>query len=187
MEDIGMVWEALIQLQGYRCIDDISNECGFDGAFIRKALFSLTGCGLVVRQKETEVFRYAAITELSSLSWAQAVGAGVDLEILELHAVLTRAGREEAVSMATNGFLDQLGEEERNKRREAREKLLTGRAASEAAATDLAKMVLDVNAAVSLVAESEDLRNSSVYSILIEAHEQSSKALSILTQTLKKK
>lgn len=93
-------------------------------------------------------FVYSLVPSLDALSWAQAVDVGVPLAALEKHARLHSSVRREAERLASASAPARVMEADRQRRRQRREADMDGRAASKAAATDLARLLADARAAL---------------------------------------
>lgn len=179
----GLVWETLASSGRALTSDEVARETGQSGVSIRSCLIRLREANLVEVGEELP-HRYSVILGLDALRWAQAVSLGVGLLSLERHAGLSSAARAKALKMATDGSLDKLEEKARSEKRRAREKILKGRAASKAAASDLARILEDTTAALSTAKKGESGSDTAVALLLEQANAEAQQALDGLVKSL---
>lgn len=88
---------------------------------------------------------FKAKRNLDSMAYATAVEVGIPLFLLERTVTLSKQDRRMAFQLAESGEVDAAREAQIAKRRKRVKTALRGRAASRAAATDLAKLIQDVS------------------------------------------
>ena len=101
------------------------------------------------RQAPPEVLavpRFKPRLRLDPMTYAVAVEIGVPLMLLERTAVLSKSSRQKAFRLAEAGKVDDHQEAQQAKARRVRRSVIRGRAASKAAASDLARLMDDVHA-----------------------------------------
>ena len=91
---------------------------------------------------------WALKKNLSSMDWARAVEVGVSLSCLEKTSSLSVKEKREASTALVSGLIDEERSVREGEKLEARKKVVRGRAATRAAATDLAKIVEDAQKAL---------------------------------------
>lgn len=90
-------------------------------------------------------FLFQARRSMDAMTYATAVEIGIPLFLLEKTVSLSNTDKKEAFRLAETGQVDRAREEAKEKRRQEIAMQLRGRAATKAAATDLAKLVQDVS------------------------------------------
>lgn len=88
---------------------------------------------------------FSARRDMDAMTYATAVEIGIPLFLLENTVTLSKKAKREAVKLAEMGEVDAAMEQTRIQRRQQVQSQLRGRAATRAAATDLAKLVQDVS------------------------------------------
>lgn len=91
---------------------------------------------------------FVAHRDMDAMTYATAVEIGIPLFLLEKTVSLSKKSRKEAYRLAETGQVDQAREQAKQRRREEIQSQIRGRAATKAAATDLAKLVYDVSRVV---------------------------------------
>lgn len=172
---IASVWEFLsTQATSVNSLT-IHRQTGIPMSRIVSVLSQLAEINLlsVAERKEDQ---WALKKSITALDWARAVEAGVPLICLEQTMSLSSQERKKAEKALTSGQID----EERTKRQKTklkkRQDVIRGRAASRAAATDLAKIVEDAHLALSQ-------RSSPVNDVF---REEASKALEALITAIER-
>lgn len=179
----GLVWETLASKGQPLTNEELSRETGQPDVVIRSCLGRLRQASLV-EASATSPVRYSVVLGLDALRWAQAVSLGVGLLSLERHAGLSSSVRAQALKMATDGSLDKLEERARAEKRRTRDAVLKGRAASKAAASDLAKILEDTTAALSSAQKGKSESGDAVALLLEQANAEAKKALDGLVKSL---
>ena len=112
------------------------------------------------------------------MSYAIAVEIGIPLYLLEKTVSLSKDEKKKAIKLAESGEVDATLEADRERRKKEAKDALRGRAASKAAATELAKLVRDVAKVAPVVIPldktihsilPEECRNSKVVSQVSES------------------
>lgn len=179
----GLVWDMLASKGQALTSEEVARETGQSNMAARSSLGRLRQANLVEVSTDTPA-RYLAILSLDAMRWAQAVNLGVTLLSLERHAGLSSSARAQALKMATDGSLDQMEEKARAEKRRSREAVIKGRAASKAAASDLARILEDTNAALNRVKTGEEQTDDLVAQLLEQANTEAKKALDGLVKSL---
>lgn len=91
---------------------------------------------------------FSPCRSMDAMTYATAVEIGVPLNLLEKTVSLSKQMRREAFKLAESGEVDAALERSKERRRQEVEDQVRGRAATRAAATDLAKLVQDVSKVV---------------------------------------
>jgi len=137
---ISAIWEALAKSGIAQDVDSLSLETGAEGVPVRTALSKLRDAKLVdVTQDSPRLYR--ARTIIDAIGWAQAVGLGVSIVALETYANLNEKTRAKALAMAARGEVERHVETQAAEKRQAREQIRRHRAKSQAAATELGRLV----------------------------------------------
>ena len=178
----GLLWERLASAPGPLSSEQLARMTGQPLVAIQTSLSRLRQAQLVEDQRDGT---FRALVALDAMRWAQAVGLGVDLLTLERHAHLSAAGRAEALRLATDGSLERIERKAREDKLRARADAVHGRAASRAAATDLAQILKDTQAAsVAATARSNDGRQAAIAALLAQASQEAEQALQGLVKSL---
>lgn len=182
----GLLWETLASAGRLLSSKDLALETGQTSLAVQAGLARLRQANLIEVEVDVSVpgTVYAVILDLDALRWAQAVSLGVGLLSLERHARLSSANRAKALRMATDGSLERLEEGVRSSKRQARDEAIQGRAASKAAASDLARILEDTTAALSCAKKSPDGRDRAIAKLLEQANSEAQNALSGLVKSL---
>ena len=106
---------------------------------------------------------------------------------LERYAHVSSAGRAEALRLATDGTIERLEEERKEEKQRQREVAIRGRAASRAAATDLAQILEDTRLAMQGVGKAKSSRDEAVVMLLKQANAETQKALDGLVKAMQSK
>lgn len=191
-ETTGVVWEALAKATDPYAVEHLVDDTGCSPTDVRKALARLREARLVAMATERPS-TYYIIRELDALRWAKAVDMGVPLSVLERYGRLAPGVRTEALKLATSGELEVLDQQRIQIKRQHRERLLAGRAASRAAMTDLARLVEDTRSAVrvpeadgvSADSKAVQARRRAVESLLQQAVSEAERALKTMQDSLR--
>lgn len=180
----GLVWETLAQAPRSLPPEDIADDTGLVLHDVLRALASLRALRLVEVAQPLPKPTYMAALQLDALRWAVALEEGVPLPVLEKHASLAIAGRQEALRMASDGSVAKARENDREEKKRQREAILHGRAATKAAATDVARIAEDTKSMMERVRKERPDVPQEVLSILRRAHEQAAKAVEQIARSL---
>ena len=166
---VASVWEALCAAQGPVVVEDVSRQTGVSLSRVNAILGRLHMAGLVDRHAEvpslasvqevpsrarrarpepvapTLLPGFSARRSLDSMAYATAVEIGIPLFLLERTVSLSKQARRHAFQLAETGQVDAARKNQAVQRQQQARATLRGRAASRAAATDLAKLVQDVS------------------------------------------
>lgn len=180
----GLVWDILAEAGKPMDINELTLETGQPWLAVQSCLARLKKASLLKVQGPDSDPLYQVELNLDSLRWAQAVSMGVGLLALERHARLSASAKVKALQMATDGSLDKIEEKDRQKRRKQRDEAIRGRAASRAAASDLALLLKDTTAALSSAKGVSEKSSRAVASLLEQANSEAQKALDGLVKSL---
>lgn len=180
----GLVWETLAQASRSLSPEDIAEDTGLVLHDVLRALSSLRALRLAEVAQPLPRPTYMAALQLDALRWAVALEEGVPLSVLEKHASLAIAGRQEALRMASDGSVERARENDREEKKRQREAILRGRAATKAAATDVARIAEDTKIMMERVRKERPDVPQEVLSILRRAHEQAAKAVEQIARSL---
>lgn len=180
----GLVWEALARSKAAMSPDDVSNETGLDMRDVVRSLAGLRQVRLVEVSSPLPRPTYLPVTQLDALRWAVALEEGVPLSVLEQHASLAMAGRQEALRLATTGEVDKVRENAKQERQRQREEVLRGRAATRAAQTDVARIADDTLLMMKKIEADRPDVPPEVFAILRRAHDQAAKAVDQIARSL---
>ena len=133
------IWENLASSNKAKNIELISKETGIDEQQIRISLSKLSTYKLINKQKENGVFIYSIEETLNAFSWAKAVELGIEIEQLEKYAKLMC--EEDSLEITLNGRFEEEEKKKEEEKIEKRNQYFYGKAATEAAKSDLAKLV----------------------------------------------
>lgn len=162
------VWEALCAAQGPVVVEDVSRLTGISLSRVSAILGRMHMAGLVDRHAEVPSLAsvqevpsrarrarpepapallpgFSARRSLDSMAYATAVEIGIPLFLLERTVSLSKQARRHAFQLAETGQVDAARKSQAVQRQRQARATLRGRAASRAAATDLAKLVQDVS------------------------------------------
>lgn len=167
-----LIWDLLASNNSLMSINKISEETGIEPQYVRISLAKLCGENLL---QKIEKNTYKINKILTALQWAKAVELGVDIELLEKYAKL-ETNQDEALLVTIDGTLEQHDQNIKEEKRKVRIHYLEGKAATEAAKTDLAKIVSDTEFAIK---DAENLHES-VKEILFAANDEAKSALQTL-------
>lgn len=155
-----LIWDYLASSKEVKNLTEISNFVSLDIPEIKVSLSKLCNYGLINREKKNEENFYSIVYTLDAFSWAKAVELGVEIAQLEKHVKLS--SEEDSLEITLNGRF----EEEENKKKEEqvkkRNKYFYGKAATEAAKSDLSKLVKSKENAI------EEYRKSKNYDKEVE-------------------
>lgn len=180
----GLVWEALARSPGAMSPEQVVDETGLDMRDVVVSLSGLRQVRLVEISAPLPKPTYLSSTQLDALRWAVALEEGIPLSVLEKYASLALAGRKEALHLATTGAVDRIRSEAKDDRRRQREEVLRGRAATRAAATDVARIATDTKSMMDRVSTERPDIPDEVLAILRRAHEQAAKAVDQIARSL---
>lgn len=180
----GLVWDILAESGKPMDANDLVLETGQPLLAIQSCLARLRKSGLLRVEGQPPHATYQVDLDLDSLRWAQAVSMGVGLLSLERHARLSASAKNRALQMTTDGSLDEIEERERQKKKKQRDEAIRGRAASRAAASDLALLLEDTTAALSSAQNMDEKSGRAVASLLKQANAEAKKALDGLVKSL---
>lgn len=185
----GLVWECLARQGKAQTCEQLVRETGISLANVQVSLAKLRQANLVVMEAGMAGAKptYGVVLALDALRWAQAVGFGVSLLALEKHAHLSSAGKAEALKLATDGSIEKVESKIREEKLRQRELIIRGRAASKAAATDLAQILKDTELAMKGVSKGKSARDEAVAMLLRQANSETQRALDGLVKTLQSK
>jgi hypothetical protein len=141
-----LIWEALASKGQALTIDSLVVETGLSRPQIASALGRLRETQLI-SVHEVIPTTFLATIMLDAWRWAQAVDLGIPLGALERFASLPAREKRDALRMAGRGDVDAAKHRKQEDRATSRREILKGRAASKAAATDLARLAEDARAA----------------------------------------
>lgn len=180
----GLVWETLACAPSSLPPEDIAKETGLGLQEVLRSIAALRALRLVEVVQPLPRPTYIAALQLDALRWAVALEEGVPLTVLEKHASLAIAGRQEALRMATDGSVERARASDREEKKKQREAILHGRAATKAAATDVARIADDTKNMMERVSKERPDIPQEVMSILRRAHEQAAKAVEQIARSL---
>jgi len=173
-ENNHFVWELLAVKNDYLSIGDISKQLGLEDHESRISISKLLKYDIIEKKINNEKALYRIITVLKALQWARAVELGIDIESLEKFAKLDTS-KEEALKVTMDGSLEEHEENIQKEKMQKRHNYLEGKAATEAAKTDLAKIVSDTKSAMD-----SKSNNKFVNALLKTANEEAEHALQTL-------
>lgn len=184
-----LLWECLASKGQPQTCDQLVRETGLSVSNAQVALARLRQANLVQVNTDGPGGKptYQVILALDALRWAQAVGLGVSLLALEKHAHLSAAGKAEALRLTTDGSLEKVETDIRNEKIRQRDMAIRGRAASKAAATDLAQILRDTEQALKDVGKGKSPREEAIAMLLKQANSETQRALDGLVKTLQSK
>lgn len=180
----GLVWETLAKAKKSLAPDEIADDTGLGLHDVLRSLAALRALRLLEVVQPLPKPTYIAALQLDALRWAVALEEGVPLAVLEKYASLAIAGRQEALRMASDGSVDKARESDREEKKRQREAILHGRAATKAAATDVARIAEDTRTMLERVKKERPDVPPEVLSILRRAHEQAAKAVEQIARSL---
>ena len=177
----GLLWEEMAGRSSAVTADQLCLATGLERSRVLSGLTRLRQANLLLMEAGPA---YRADLALDALRWAQAVGLGVSLTALEKHARLSSSARAEALRLATDGSVERVESGVREEKRKKRMDVLQGRAASRAAATDLAQILKDTELALRGSSKVKSGRKKAVANLLKQANEEAQRALDGLVKTL---
>ena len=180
----GILWDTLADSKQPVLATALARYLGQPIVQVQTGLARLRQAGLVEVVQPYPHLSVQVVRDLDALRWAQAVSLGVELLSLERHARLSSSARAEALRLATDGSLDRIEQKRRSEKRKARDAAVRGRAASKAAATDLAQILKDTQGALAAAAAPKDSRERAIAALLKQASEEAEKALSGLVKSM---
>lgn len=179
----GLVWGTLAEQAQPVSVADLAKLAGQALVKVQTVVSRLRNHGLVeVVQAQPMTVQVAR--ELDPLRWAQAASLGVDLLLLERHARLSASARAEALRISTDGTLERVERRRQQEKSRARASIIEGRAASKAAATDLAQILRDTQAAQAAATPPKNARERAIAALLNQASAEAEKALEGLKRSL---
>lgn len=187
----GIVWKYLSEKDQEVILGQISEDIGFSDEEIRKSISALSSVGIVKKEKVDSKFNYRANLILTSLQWARAAEIGVPVEHLEKFAKLKNQN-EDPLQIATNGTLEKYKEDEIKEKTQKRKDYIYGKAATEAAATDLSFILKNSADALKQWKIKEKggdltLKEKLVTTILEQAHNEMKRSYNVLINSLVRK
>ena len=180
----GLVWETLALSKKPLTPEAISDENGLSVGLIVRGLSTMRQLRLVEVVDPLPKPTYMATLRLDAMRWAIALEEGIPLSVLEKHASLAIAERQEALRLASTGEVDRARQQQRDELKKQREEILRGRAATRAAATDVARIAEDARRTLEEAQSKSRALNPHVLAILQRAHEQAMKAVDQITRSL---
>lgn len=187
----GIVWKYLAEKNQEVILGQISEDIGFSDEEIRKSVSALYSVGIVHKEKIESKFNYKVNLILTSLQWARAAEIGVPVEHLEKFAKLKNQS-EDPLKITTNGILEEHKENEIREKTQKRKDYIYGKAATEAAATDISYILK--NSADALkewkMKEREHeltLKEKLVTTILEQTHNEMKRSYNVLINSLVRK
>ena len=191
-ELVSLVWEFLATLDKPQTSQELEDLTGQPAVKVQRILGSFKNEKLVDISNSNGALHYRAILELDALRWAQAVGLGVNILLLEKYASLSQKDKTLALKMTVDGSIERVEEERRQEKIAIRQEVIRGKAASKAAASELAKILKDTESALSYavsageVAKKKNSKEESlaIQKILEQAHSQTRKAFDGLVESL---
>lgn len=144
----GMVWEELARAPSSLSARQLMLSCGLELSQVASALARLRQNRLVEVAAPLPETTYLPALRLDAMRWAQALELGIPLTVLERHAKLSSGTRSEALRVATDGTVDREVARQAQAKREASLRLIEGRAATQVAASDLARIEEDARRAL---------------------------------------
>lgn len=147
-ENNGNVWELLVNSKRKLSMNEIVSELGIEDQDARICISKLINNKLALKEKNRDgKFFYSPITILDALHWAKAVEIGIPIEVLENLGQLDAGSMDDVLSISSDGTLEKHYEEIKENKIKERHNYLHGKAASEAAKTDLFRIVEDTKKA----------------------------------------
>lgn len=173
-ENNHFVWELLAKNNGYLPVVEISSQLGLEDHEARISISKLLKYNIIERKSHNDKQVYKIMEVLEALQWAKAVELGIEIESLEKFAKLDTS-KEEALKVTIDGSLEEHEENIQEEKRQKRHNYIEGKAATEAAKTDLAKIVSDTKNALD-----KKTNNKFVNALLKTANEEAEHALQTL-------
>jgi hypothetical protein len=143
-----LVWEELARSPVSLSAAQIADSCGLDVSSILSAVSKLRSARLIEIASPLPVAKYRPSIRLDAMRWANALDLGVPLSVLEKYGKLSSAARADALRIASDGTIEREAQKQAKVKLDARRDLLEGRAATKAAATDLARIEEDARRAL---------------------------------------
>ena len=172
---LASLWEFLVTRDSPVDSVTIRRETGLASSRVISGLAKLSEIELLaLADKKNDAWELKKT--LDAMDWARAVEIGVPLICLEKTMALSTQDRRRAEQALTSGVIDQERTQRTHKKVKKRQDIIRGRAASRAAATDLAKIVEDAHQALSQ-------KSSKVNDVF---RQEASKALEALIQAMEK-
>ncbi len=137
-----MVWESLCASPATP--DELKTRTGLQQSLVSVTVGRLFSAGLLHKKEVV----YHIQSEMTPMLWAKAVELGIPLSVLEKTVPINIRSRRQAESHARSGTVDREVAAARKRKSKDRMLQIRGRAASEAAATDLAMIIHDTNVAL---------------------------------------
>lgn len=188
----GIVWKYLAEIDDKVILGKISEDIGFSDEEIRKSISALSNIGVVSKEKMDGKFNYKVNLTLTSLQWARAAEIGIPVDHLENFAKLESSSKEDPLTVATNGTLEEYKENEIKEKTQKRKEYIYGKAATEVAATELTKILKNSADALrewKLKEKGQELtiKEKLVTSILEQTHNEMKRSYNILINSLVRK
>ncbi len=182
-EVISFSWEFLAKKKIPLTVKQIADYSGQSNQSILGALGTLNQRNLVFLVDPKNQL-YEANVSLTALEWAKAIQVGVSLFSLEQHCSL-KSNQKDFKEMIRSGVLDNQIEEEYKVKKDKTEAELKGRAASKAAASEVAKFLTDAEEALKIREKIRRLRHGEkVDELLRIAKSQAEESLRALENQL---
>lgn len=182
----GLLWDCLAGSHQPLSVLDLVRKTGVPTADAQRCLVRLRQANLV-EAREASPITYVAVLRLDALRWAQAASLGIGLVSLERYAALSSSVKAEALKMATDGSLVRADARVKAGKIKTRNDILHGRAASRAAATDLAKILKDTQNALESAEAKQSPKERAVALLLQQANQEAKRALDGLVKVLEGK
>jgi len=170
-----LVWAALYSPPKKHTQFQLVGIAGIGRAQVLSTISAFRNAGLVIDFPDGSFSPAATITPLL---FARAIEMGVPLSVLETTVELSIPVKKEAFKIASSGTLEKDHKKQRKVLEKKRNEHIRGRAATRAAATDLARLINDTSSALGDSVSSE---------IHLAIKKEAEKALETLIQALEKK
>lgn len=141
------IWEYLASSKALVSSSDIRKSTGVPMAKVLSGLNKLAELGLLSQADKTND-QWALKQTLDAMDWARAVDGGVPLSCLEATMGLSVQDIKRVEKVIASGQIDHERKDRQAKKVRDRQNIIRGRAATRAAATDLAKIVQDAQVAL---------------------------------------
>lgn len=167
-----LIWKLLASTNATLTTNEISLETGLESQAVRISLAKLSSEKLI---EKIEKNSYKINKQLTALQWAKSVELGVDISLLEQYAQLKNS-QEDSLLVTMDGTLEEHDNNVLKKKIQTRNDFIEGKAATEAAKTDLSKIVNDTENALKNIENKSDV----VKEILMAANDEAKSALQTL-------
>lgn len=140
-----LIWAALFASASPLTAEDLVRSCGIQKMAVLSVLSAFRRSGLLVQSNGVN----SPVRVLTPLLWAHAAEVGIPLTVLESTVSLSVPDRRRAEQLTMSGQVEKDHAGRRRVMAKTRAKMLRGRAATRAAATDLARLIQDAEMALS--------------------------------------